>query len=96
MLISRHPRGLTELARALNISRQAAHKSILRLVDIGVVKFDYAEGSRRDMIAEITVKGVAAQKIGHGIAATIENEIRAKIGQDDLETFRRILKALTD
>jgi DNA-binding MarR family transcriptional regulator len=94
MLISRHPRGLTELATALKISRQAAHKSVLRLVEIGVVDFDYAKGSKRDMVAKVTDAGIAAQKVGRLITATIEEDIRAKIGTEDLENLRRILGTL--
>ncbi len=94
MLISRHPRGLTELAQALGISRQAAHKSVQRLVAEGFVEFDYAEGSRRDMIARITKKGLDGRKVGLSIAAEIETHIAEIVGKDDLETLRRILLRL--
>ena len=94
MLISRHSRGLTALSQALKISRQAAHKSVMRLVDAGVVQFDYAEGSKRDMVATLTSEGLAARKVGLDIAQTIENTIRKEIGDGDLATLRRILIAL--
>lgn len=94
MLISRHARGLTALSQALKISRQAAHKSVLRLVDAGVVSFDYAEGSKRDMIAMLTHEGLSARKVGLEISQTIEGILQEKIGEDDLETLRRILMAL--
>lgn len=91
MLISRQARGLTDLSKALKISRQAAHKSILRLVDAGVVQFDYVEGSRRDMIANLTPEGYKARKVGLGIAGAIEELVCEKIGDDDLQTLKRIL-----
>lgn len=94
MLISRRPRGLTELAKALGISRQAAHTSIQRLIAIGVVSFDYSEGSKRDMIARLTDAGYAAQTIGRGIGRDIDAMIEATIGKDDLEILRRILGVL--
>ena len=94
MLISRHPRGLTALSQGLKISRQATHKSVLRLVDAGVVSFDYAEGSKRDMIATLTTKGLEGRKVGLEIAHTIEEMIRKEVGDDDLETLRRILTKL--
>lgn len=96
MLISRHPRGLTELAQALKISRQATHKSVLRLVDAGVVSFELVEGSKRDMIANLTVEGLNARLLGLEIAQAIENTIRKEIGDDDLETLRRILITLCE
>lgn len=91
MLISRHPRRLTELPKALKISRQAAHRSVLRLVEAGVVQFDYAEGSRRDMIANLSQEGLKARKVGLEIAAAVEEMVREKVGSDDLETLRRIV-----
>ena len=91
MLISRRPRGLTELAKALQVSRQAAHKAVQRLVDAGVVSYDYAEGSKRDMIATLTKDGLEARKVGLQIAATVEDWVSERIGKDDLETLRSLL-----
>lgn len=94
MLISRHPRGLTALSTALKISRQAAHKSVLRLVEAKVVQFDYVEGSKRDMIANLTEDGLKARKVGLEIAGAVEEMIRETVGNEDLETLRRILTVL--
>jgi len=94
MLISRHPRGLTELAKALDISRQAAHRSVQRLVDAGFVSFDYAEGSKRDMIARLTERGLEGRKVGLEIAAAIDRYVADKIGEDDLEALRALLLRL--
>ncbi|GAB5508303.1 MAG: hypothetical protein Rhirs2KO_34660 [Rhizobiaceae bacterium] len=96
MLISRHPRGLTELANALEISRQAAHKSVQRLVEAGVVSFDYAPNSKRDMVAELTEKGLEARKVGLGIAAEVERFVCEAVGDKDLEALRRILLKVLD
>ncbi|WP_170432579.1 hypothetical protein [Ruegeria arenilitoris] len=59
-----------------------------------MVQFDYAEGSKRDMLATLTDKGLAARKVGLGIATTIEGDIRKEIGDGDLESLRRILTVL--
>ena len=91
MLISRHPRGLTDLAGALDVSRQAAHKSIQRLVAAGVVSYDFNEGSRRDMIATLTDKGMEARKIGLEIAAKVEAHIAERIGREGTEDLRELL-----
>jgi DNA-binding MarR family transcriptional regulator len=96
MLISRHPRGLTALSKALKISRQAAHMSVMRLVDAGMVSFEFAEGSKRDMIANLTEEGLKGRQVGLKIAATIEGSVRDKVGDDDLETLRRILIKLNE
>ncbi|MCV6596237.1 MAG: MarR family winged helix-turn-helix transcriptional regulator [Mangrovicoccus sp.] len=96
MLISRHPRGLTELAEALQISRQAVHKSVQRLVEAGVVEFEYAPNSRRDKIADLTEKGIKARQVGFEISSRIEEYVQQRVGQEDLETLRRILMALLE
>jgi len=95
MLISRHPRGLTALANALGITRQATHRSVQRLVTADLVDFAYAEGSKRDMVATLTETGLEARKVGFGIAASIEQQVVGEIGQDDTEALRRILKRLS-
>lgn len=95
MLISRHPRGLTALANALGITRQATHRSVQRLVAADLVEFNYVDGSKRDMIATLTKAGLEAQKVGLGIAANIEQQVIGEIGQDDAAALRRILKQLS-
>lgn len=96
MLISRKSRGLTELATAMQISRQAAHKSVQRLVAAQVVEFVYVEGSKRDMIAQLTEKGLEARRVGLEIAMKVEASIERVIGKADLENLRRILMLLKD
>jgi DNA-binding MarR family transcriptional regulator len=91
MLISRHPRGITALASALGISRQAAHKSVQRLVDNGLVSYGLVKGSRRDMIATLTDKGLDARQVGLQIASQFEKHITDKIGEAQTETLRRLL-----
>ena len=66
----------------------------MRLVKAGVVEFDFAEGSRRDMIANLTDEGLKARKVGLEIAGAVEDMVRDKIGDADLETLRRILVEL--
>lgn len=95
IMISRHPRGLTDLAKALGVSRQAAHKSVQRLVEAGVIEFTYAKGSKRDMIAQITEKGLAARKAGQDMALEIEGLISSRIGDDQTTQLRTLLLQLT-
>ena len=94
MLISRQPRGLTALAKALGISRQATHRSVQRLVDAGLVSFRYAPGSKRDMIAELTEKGMEGRRVGLEIAAAVDRHVADKLGEEDLEQLRSLLMRL--
>lgn len=94
MLIARHPRGLTELANAMNISRQAAHKSIQHLLSKGLITYELAEGSKRDKIAKLTKQGLEAQNVGHKIAAAIEQHAIDRVGEQDTMILKRLLMEL--
>ena len=94
MLISRHPRGLTALAKALGVTRQAAHKSVQRLVEAGLVSFTFAEGSNRDMIAQITTKGLEARSVGLSMAQEVEVFVESRVGKNGLEDLRSLLSRL--
>ncbi len=91
MLISRHPRTISELARDLGITRQATHNSILRLIENGVVELHPAPGSKRDKIPVVTAKGQAVRRLAAKNLVIIEAELEAKIGTERLEQLRGIL-----
>jgi len=46
------------------------------------------------MIANLTDEGLKARKVGLEIAGAVEDMVRDKIGDADLETLRRILVEL--
>ena len=91
MLIARHPRTISELARALRITRQATHKSVLRLIEHGVIELQPAPDSKRDKIPIVTEKGQQIRRIAAQNLDKIEAEIEAKISKRRLEEFRETL-----
>ena len=91
MLVSRHPRSASELARSLGISRQAAHLSLNRLMELGVVELETRDGNQRDKIAVVTKQGNRYKKLIAEKIAIIESEIESVVGKRDLEDLRRIL-----
>lgn len=93
MLAARHPRTIAELAKALDVSRQAAHKSAQRLIAKGVIDLHPAPGSRRDKIVVITLAGHEARQLAAQNLRSLESELTRKIGKTRLEEFR---KTLTD
>lgn len=93
-VIAQGPRKLTDLAGALRVSRQVAHRSVQRLQALGVIDFDYAEGSKRDMVATLTEKGREARVLGRSFGAKIDQRITDEIGLDQIEHLRTTLKAL--
>jgi DNA-binding MarR family transcriptional regulator len=94
MLISRHPRTISDLARALKISRQATHRSVMRLVERGGVELVPAPGSNRDKIAIVTELGKKARSMAAKNNQIVEAEMAEKIGADKVEELRAILKKL--
>lgn len=94
MLISRKPRSISELAKAMQISRQAAHMSVGRLIELGAVMIDETQTNNRDKVPIITNKG---QKIRQGVISDIEqleDQLVQKIGRKKLEQLRGILLEL--
>lgn len=63
------PQGLSDLARRLDVSRQAVHKLALEAAALGYVEFvDSADDAR--------VKRLAFTAHGHAMAASAEQELR--------------------
>ena len=91
VLTARHQRSIADLAKALDISRQAAHKSVKRLLDRGVVELRQMPGNNRDKIVVITDEGNAARIMAAKNLEAIEFEIEQRIGKERLEEFRQTL-----
>ncbi len=90
-LISEKSRTISQLARTLRISRQAAHASIGRLTQFKIVELHPAPGSRRDKVAVITGNGQSVQTLTANQAQQIEAYLEEKIGKDRIDTLRSIL-----
>ena len=94
MSISSEPRTISQLARTLNISRQAAHASIGRLVDWGVVELKPAEGSRRDKIAVVTQEGEKARDLEAQRINFAKLNVEARIGKEKIRMLCEILREI--
>ena len=91
MLISRNPRTISGLARALNISRQAAFSSVSRLIELGVIELKPAPGSKRDKIPVVTKKGNEARRVAEKNLKIIDSRLQTKIGEKRFKDFRQTL-----
>lgn len=94
MLVARHPRNFSELARSMGISRQAVHLALRRLEDVGVIRLELMPGSQRDKIAIVTDRGREAQRHVSQLLGQLEQDITDRIGQENLTTLRSILSEL--
>jgi|GEM_PF-4751223 len=96
MLVARQSRGLTEIATKLSISRQAAHRSLQRLQEKGVVSFEYLPGSNREKIAVLTPLGAETQDAVSSVIERIESDVEQIVGKDLMRDLRSALSMLAE
>jgi DNA-binding MarR family transcriptional regulator len=85
------PVGLSELARALTVSRQAVHQLAMEAAQLGLVEFVASESDGRVKLLRFTQKGWAMSESAARELERIESELAQQIGADDLAELRRIL-----
>jgi DNA-binding MarR family transcriptional regulator len=85
------PVGLSELARALSVSRQAVHQLANEAARLGLVEFVASENDGRVKLLRFTQKGWAMSESAARAFAAIETELAQQIGVQDLAELKRIL-----
>ena len=85
------PVGLSELARALAVSRQAVHQLANEAAAMGLVEFVPSETDGRVRLLRFTQKGWAMSERAMRELERIEAEVAARIGERDLRELKRIL-----
>lgn len=94
ILASRQARSVSELARELEVTRQAVHSSITRLKALQVVELLPQPGSGRDKLVAVTEKGWQAQAVANDSITRLEKECAQILGVKGLGQFRKQLLAL--
>jgi DNA-binding MarR family transcriptional regulator len=90
----RQPGTVADIARTLEVSRQAVHQSVKRMQALKVVELVSQPNNSRDKIVTMTERGLHAQKTAVEQIMTIENEMAAAIGEEGLQTLRKNLAIL--
>jgi DNA-binding MarR family transcriptional regulator len=85
---SRGPRTIPEIARTLNISRQAVHASVQRLEALGVIALEPVTYNHRDKNVVLTARGEHARATAAEQIGLLEAELAEAIGRDSFETLR--------
>ena len=88
------PTPMIDLHQQLGISRQAAHRSVQRLVEHGVVAIKQSPDSKKDKIVVPTQKGEELRDLAAKRIREIESDCAIRIGQDGLDDLRNKLIAL--
>ena len=92
----RHSQTISEIARELQITRQAAQMSVQRLMNLQVLELRSLPNNKRDKLVVVTPRGVLASKTAGLQIGQIEAEFAAIIGQDRVEEFRQHLSMMLD
>jgi DNA-binding MarR family transcriptional regulator len=87
---------ISVIARELKVSRQAVQSSVQRLQKLEVLDLEAPPGNRRDKLVVITAKGQHASNTARLQIERFEEEIKAVIGVDGLEVFRKNLTAILE
>jgi DNA-binding MarR family transcriptional regulator len=85
---SRNTLTISEIARELHITRQAAQSSVQRLIKLQVIALKTLPGNNRNKVVIITPKGELASKTARQQIGDLENELAEMIGKDKLEDLR--------
>ena len=93
-LISQRARHISDIARVLRISRQAAHASCVRLLAMNAIALESSAENRRIKIARIAGVGLAAQIDLQRRLNALDGEVAASLGSDQFELLVGLLEKL--
>lgn len=94
--VLRAPQTISEIARALHVTRQAAQSSVQRLIKLQLLELQTIPGNRRDKHVAVTTRGGEASKTASQQIGQVENELAHAIGKDDIEDLRGVLNTMLD
>lgn len=82
---------VSEIARSLNVSRQAIHASVQRLMELGVLALQPIPNNSRDKLVVVTERGRHAQQTSLDQIKSLEAHMASVIGENELQTMRNQL-----
>lgn len=82
----------SSLAKKLNISRQAIHKSITNLCDKGFLELQIDELNKKNKIIHITSSGYDLLACRKKVMQKVEEQIESKIGKENYLQLKNILQ----
>ncbi|RKF20339.1 MarR family transcriptional regulator [Alginatibacterium sediminis] len=91
-LVNHRPMSVSEAARYMNVSRQAAHKQVKRLSELGYIELGSSEKNRRDKIIVLTQTGRKASAKINQVKQDMESQLIASIGETDYERAKALFQ----
>jgi DNA-binding MarR family transcriptional regulator len=92
----RKPQTISDIARDMQITRQAAQSSVQRLMKLQLLELQSIPENKRDKLVKVTARGVLASKTAGQQISQIEAEFAGIIGQNKVEEFRKHLQMMLD
>jgi DNA-binding MarR family transcriptional regulator len=86
----------SEIARVFQVSRQAVHASVERLIALKLVERQPIPGNRRDKRIALTQRGTHASETANRQIAEVEAECAAILGPANFRTFRLQLELVAN
>jgi DNA-binding MarR family transcriptional regulator len=87
---------VSEIARSLDVTRQAVHASVKRLVALKVLELQPIPHNSRDKLVVVTERGRHAEQTALDQIKTIEAQMAAAIGKNELKLLRKQLRMIND
>jgi DNA-binding MarR family transcriptional regulator len=94
VVAAQKPQSISDIARLLKISRQAAQSSVQRLLKLNVLALQSPPGNKREKLVVITPKGELAQKSALMQIKRLEGELAEVIGFERMEQMRQDLSIM--
>jgi DNA-binding MarR family transcriptional regulator len=93
-LASQEPRSMAALARYLEVSRQAVHDSVKRLIALDIVELVVMPNNSRDKVVIVTERGKGAQALTRNNISKLESACSDILGKEEFELLRKMLASL--
>jgi len=83
---------IANVSKNVDITRQATHKFIKNLKAKGLVNVMDGENNKKEKRIELTTLGEECYEKNEDLKATIEKQILEKVGEEQVELLKRVLK----
>lgn len=83
----------SDIARNLGISRQAIHRTLSQMVDLGIVTMEPDPDDRRHMVVSLTETGKRMRHDAQQAMEALSKQIAGALGQDRFENLLAALEA---
>jgi DNA-binding MarR family transcriptional regulator len=80
------------ITKNVEISRQAIHKFINKLSEKGLVEINNVENNKKEKCIQLTAFGEECYEKNEALKAQLENKIAEKIGSEQVQILKDLLK----